>query len=59
MKQVQISEFEPTSSGHMAHFYRIENASGASVTLCDYGASIVSLLVLEDAATVSVTDGSS
>ena len=29
----------------MAHFYRIENASGASVTLCDYGASIVSLLV--------------
>ena len=45
MKQVQISEFEPTSSGQMAHFYRIENASGASVTLCDYGASIVSLLV--------------
>ena len=45
MKQVQISEFEPTFSGQMAHFYRIENASGASVTLCDYGASIVSLLV--------------
>ena len=45
MKQVQISEFEPTSSGQMAHFYRIENASGASVTLCDYGASVISLLV--------------
>lgn len=45
MKQVQISEFEPTFSGQMAHFYRIENASGARVTLCDYGASIVSLLV--------------
>ena len=29
----------------MAHFYRIENASGASVTLCDYGASVISLLV--------------
>ena len=45
MKQVQISEFELTSSGQMAHFYRIENASGASVTLCDYGASVISLLV--------------
>ena len=45
MKQVQISEFEPTSSGQMAHFYRIENASGASVTLCDLGASVISIKV--------------
>lgn len=45
MGNVQISEFEPTSSGQMTHFYCIKNRSGASVTLCDYGASVIALCV--------------
>ena len=45
MQEIQVSDFERTTDGQMAHLYRITNASGASVVLCDYGASVVSILV--------------
>ena len=38
MQEIQVSDFERTTDGQMAHLYRITNASGASVVLCDYGA---------------------
>ena len=45
MSKVRVVNFEPTSKGENTHFYTIENNSGASVTLCDLGASVVSIKV--------------
>ena len=42
MSKVRVVNFEPTSKGETTHLYTIENNSGASVTLCDLGASVVS-----------------
>ena len=45
MSKVRVVNFEPTSKGENTHLYTIENNSGASVTLCDLGASVVSIKV--------------
>ena len=45
MSKVRVVNFEPTSKGENTHLYIIENNSGASVTLCDLGASVVSIKV--------------
>lgn len=45
MSKVRVVNFEPTSKGENSHLYTIENNSGASVTLCDLGASVVSIKV--------------
>ena len=45
MSKVRVVNFEPTSKGENTHLYTIENKSGASVTLCDLGASVVSIKV--------------
>ena len=45
MSKVRVVNFEPTSKGETTHLYTIENNSGASVTLCDLGASVVSIKV--------------
>ena len=45
MSKLRVVNFEPTSKGENTHLYTIENNSGASVTLCDLGASVVSIKV--------------
>ena len=45
MSKVRVVNFEPTSKGENTHLYTIENNNGASVTLCDLGASVVSIKV--------------
>ena len=45
MSKVRVVNFEPTSKGETTHLYTIENNGGASVTLCDLGASVVSIKV--------------
>ena len=45
MLKVSVVNFEPTSKGETTQLYTIENNSGASVTLCDLGASVVSIKV--------------
>lgn len=47
MNPVQISDYQTTANGQMTHLYCITNSSGANVTLCDYGASVVSLSVYD------------
>lgn len=45
MSDIKIVNFEPTSQGEQTHIYVIENNTGASVSLCDFGASVVSVKV--------------
>ena len=42
---VTISNFGNTRNGHPVMAYRLENPSGASVTVLDYGATVQSLIV--------------
>ena len=52
MSKVRVVNFEPTSKGENTHLYTIENNSGASVTLCDLGASVVSIKVPDKNASI-------
>lgn len=45
MSKVEIRDFETTSKGENTHLYTIVNNIGESVTVCDYGATIVSLMI--------------
>ncbi len=45
MSKVEIRDFETTSRGENTHLYTIVNNIGESVTVCDYGATIVSLMI--------------
>lgn len=42
---VSVTQFDPLADGTPTHIYRIENRSGASVELCDYGARIMKINV--------------
>ncbi len=43
--RVKVKEFGALSSGEMTHLYALTNSSGSKMSLCDYGARIVSIKV--------------
>lgn len=45
MAGIRVFTFENTSDGIMTNLIQITNSSGASVTLCDFGATIISVKV--------------
>ena len=45
MSKIEIIDFELTSDKKQTKLYKITNKNGASVTLCDYGATVISLMV--------------
>ncbi len=42
---ISLSAFGSTPDGRVATLYTLKNKSGASITLCDYGARVVSIFV--------------
>ena len=42
---VRVEGFGQLSDGQQTHLFTISNSSGASMSLCDYGARIVSIRV--------------
>ncbi|MDO5125894.1 MAG: aldose epimerase family protein [Ruminococcus sp.] len=45
MSEIKVCGFEKTSEGADTHLYTITNSNGASVTVCDFGATIMNLEV--------------
>lgn len=42
---MKISEFGKTKNGEQTHLFTLENSNGMKVKVCDYGATLVSLIV--------------